>query len=836
MAIVKMKYGIDLGTTNSALCKLENGVCVIQKTDTLKETLPSCVSFTKKKIIKVGDNAYNDLRADKSRATKNWQNNNQNVFLEFKRTMGLDTQYYSSNMDKSFSSEMLSAEVLKTLLSFVNNEHVTSCVITIPAKFKTDQIAATMRAAKLAGLTQCELLQEPIAAATAYGITADDKNGNWLVFDFGGGTFDAALLNVQDGILQVKDTEGDNYLGGKNLDYALVDKILIPALEKEYNITKILQNDVTKEILRDGVKFYAEQAKNSLSFRESCDITSQLDEFGCDDDGEPIELDLVITQDQVKEIFAPFFQKAIDICNKLLQRNNLTGADITSLVLVGGPTHSPLLRAMLQEQITANINTNIDPMTAVAKGAAIYASTIDCEETVTTKDSNKPMLTLDVTYESSSVESVEYVTVRPLLEESQGDFANINIELVRGDKAWSSGMVPVDATGEVIECQLVESKPNSFTINAYNNGVLVDCFPKDFTIIQGTKLGSAVLPYFIGIEATNIQQSSTVFVALKGLEKNATLPAVGIKNGLKTPKTLRIGNSSDRLVIPVYQGEFGSDYTSTLYNDHVFDVVITGEDIPETVSANSDVDITIRIDRSQMMTLEATFPSIGETIEKPIEVNQRPTVDVKDILSLQDKAEDQWSTLNDTKSITKDEIASARKMLDDVENNFKGEINSDDGKMHLMADLRRACLEMGKVEKVHEWESLETALRTKLDALKFANETENSEYSEEVDNLSSQVDLALAQKNIQFARMTVDALSKLFIRITILYQVIHFIRNNHEYFNPEEWKDSARARQLLNILYPKTFEHSVSMDSFHPHIIELFQLSNTGFDERVRLV
>ena len=105
MAQAKMKFGIDLGTTNSAICKMESGEPVIKKTDTLKDTLPSCVSFTKKKIAKVGDSAYNDLRQDKSRATKKWSNDRENVFIEFKRNMGTDKSYESSNMGETFSPE-----------------------------------------------------------------------------------------------------------------------------------------------------------------------------------------------------------------------------------------------------------------------------------------------------------------------------------------------------------------------------------------------------------------------------------------------------------------------------------------------------------------------------------------------------------------------------------------------------------------------------------------------------------------------------------------------------------------------------------------------------------
>ena len=297
-----MKFGIDLGTTNSAICKIIGGEPVVKKTDTQMDTLPSCVSFTKKKAQRVGMTAYNGLRQDKSRATKKWVKVDENVFIEFKRDMGTDKTSFSSNMDASFSPEQLSAEVLKTLKSFIGDENVSAAVITIPAKFKADQIAATKRAAQLAGIEHCELLQEPIAASMAYGLSTANKNGQWLVFDFGGGTFDAALIKVEDGIMQVKDTEGDNYLGGKNLDYAIVDNIIIPYLQENFVIDGIMANDATRDILRDAMKFYAEQAKNQLSFKTQADITSQLDEFGEDDEGNEIELDLIITQEQLKPV------------------------------------------------------------------------------------------------------------------------------------------------------------------------------------------------------------------------------------------------------------------------------------------------------------------------------------------------------------------------------------------------------------------------------------------------------------------------------------------------------------------------------------------------------
>ena len=232
---MKIKYGIDLGTTNSGIAYINKGQSVIQKNSFQKDTTPSCISFSKKKGVSTGDRPYNQLSEDKLKALRDNKPLSSNTFVEFKRTMGSDKKYHSSFMEKDFSSEELSAEVLKNLKSFVQSEDFKSVVITTPAMFNDNQKSATQKAAELAGFSQVELLQEPIAAAMAYGLDEKVGDGEILIFDFGGGTFDVCLVNVEDGIMQVKDTEGDNWLGGKNLDNASISilfaiKSSLPAL------------------------------------------------------------------------------------------------------------------------------------------------------------------------------------------------------------------------------------------------------------------------------------------------------------------------------------------------------------------------------------------------------------------------------------------------------------------------------------------------------------------------------------------------------------------------------------------------------------------------------
>lgn len=797
MVRIKMKYGIDLGTTNSAICRMENGEPRIIKADDQKDIMPSCVSFRKRKdssFIKVGQTAYNDLRQDRSRATKNWTYE-KNVFIEFKRTMGLDTRYYSPNMGKEFTSEDLSAEVLKTLKSFVNDDNIMSCVITIPAKFTPDQIAATKRAANMAGITHCELLQEPIAAAMAYGLTSESKNGHWIVFDFGGGTFDAAVLNVEDGIIQVTDTEGDNYLGGKNLDYAIVDDIFIPYLDNEFSIDTILDDDNNRSLLRNALKYYAEVAKNELSFKDETEVLSQINEYGEDDDGVEIELDMKISRQDLVEVFTPIFQKAVDITKDLIKRNNLEGR-LDKLILVGGPTFSPILRNMLREQVTDNIDTSIDPMTAVAKGAALYASGIESE---VTDKLDEGTVALDVQYNSNSVEELEFVSVKLLPKDSTGNVPDrVFVEFNRGEGGWSSGRMEITEMGDVVECQLLTGRANSFSIHTYDEfGNPLSCFPNEITIIQGTAVGNAILPRNIGIEAHDETLAKDVFIPLKGLEKNKQLPAVGVRNGLKIPKRLRPGNADDRLVIPVYIGENDAEGTSAIYNDHVFDVVVTGDDIPALVPEDSDIDITIHVDMSQMMKLEVYFPAIGETVEKDIEIDAR-SVDEEELRSRFSEAEEYLQKLGDLPSVAESETAAIAARYSDIDNRFDNEITSDDGKMHLLADLRSLFRDMEKIEKNHEWDFLETELRQSFARLDNANGKHGHKYDAQVADLRKRTDDVIRSRNVSMGRQLLEDIKEVYISCTFISYLVGFIRYYDNNFHTMPWKNSNVARTHIN--------------------------------------
>ena len=833
MAQIKMKYGIDLGTTNSAIARMENGEPVVKKTDTQKEILPSCISFTKKRVVKVGETAYNDLRSDKAKATKTWTKGKENVFIEFKRTMGNTTPWESSNMGKSYNSEELSAEVLKTLKSLVIDDFIDSAVITIPMKFKADQISATIRAAKLAGIENCELLQEPIAAAMAYGLSSKNKNGYWLVFDFGGGTFDAALLKVEDGIMQVVDTEGDNYLGGKDLDMAIVDQILIPYLQANYCIDDILADTDKKKILREAIKFYAEQAKITLSFKDKADVTSQLDEFGEDDNGDPLELDLVIEYSQLEKAVIPTYQKAIDITKQLLERNNLIGK-LTSLILVGGPTYNPTVRRMLKEQVTPNVDTSIDPMTAVAKGAALKASTVNYEST---EQIQTGTIALDVQYESNSVELMEFVSVKLLKDECQGAIpSKLFVEISSSDKGWSSGKVAIDEVGDVFECQLKEGKPNAFSILAYDDkGNELPCYPSEITIIQGFKPGSAVLPYHYGIEVTDSETGKDVFKPLFGLEMNKQLPAEGRREGLKVQSQLRPGVETDKIVIPIYEDGYNSDGKSAVYCDHVFDIVITGDDVSGLVKENSLINFSLKIDANQKCTCVVTFCDINETYTETYDIKARDTIDGYTLKRQLDDAKRKLRSLKSSSAIPKAELIEVEKKINDVDSNFEGKKSSDDGKMSLLQDLRLGFQKMEQVEKSHEWEALESELREEFDRLETANNELGNKYDEQVGDLRRHTDSAIRSKDVKLVRAVLQDVNSLYFAVTLIYQMVGLIRSFNDDFESENWKDRSRARQLLNKGIQLINDGEATVDNLRPICKQLLELTERPENHKLKL-
>ncbi|MBP7107734.1 MAG: Hsp70 family protein [Chitinophagaceae bacterium] len=827
MARNKIDYGIDLGTTNSAIARMENGSPVIKKSDTLKDTVPSCVGFNKKQATTAGDAAMNTFKADKLRALKNPTLSPTNTFIEFKRTMGTDKLYQSSNLNRSLTSEELSAEILKKLKSLVTDENIQSIVITVPAKFTINQKDATSRAAKLAGFKHCELLQEPIAASMAYGLDSKQKDGYWLVFDFGGGTFDAALIEVADGIMKVIDTGGDNYLGGKNLDYAIVDELILEKLKSTYDIDSYINDESKREYLREALKVYAEDAKIALSFSNTTTILSNLGDFPEDDNGEEIELDLTITEAILEPIVSPIFQKAIDICNEVLKRKNLKGSGLGALILVGGPTYSPILRRMLKEQVTDMVDTSIDPMTAVANGAALFASTIDISDEIIEETRDKNKIQLGIGYDPTTVEMEQWVTIKLLKEKTTGIIpSRVFAVIERADKAWSSDKLEFNENGEIIEVKLNAGKANAFNVFVYDElGSLLQSEPGEFNIIQGSKIGSATLPYNIGIEIKQRTSGKIVFQPVKGLEKNQSTPAKGAINGLKTQKQIRPGMSADFIKIPIYQGDHGSQGSRAIYNEHVYDALITGEDLPALLPANSDVDLTIDVDKSERIVLSVYFPYLDHStvIETPTDTVQKE-IDANWLEKELNKAKHSVEDLKENGHSTDVEVTKLNEEIDYLEKRFEQGRGDADRKKEVLDNLRKSLKKIDELNDAVEWPKLEEEIKEEFYRLEKANsDLGNDKTTLLVDQLRKHVDQAIREKNIKVGKAVLEDVHSMFFGITMIYQLIGRIRHFNDDFDSLHWKDRSRARQLVNQGLQIIGGHP-TVDELRPIVVALYDL------------
>jgi molecular chaperone DnaK len=630
--------------------------------------------------------------------------------------------------------------------------------------------------------------------------------------------------------MKVLDTEGDNYLGGRDLDYAIVDHIIIPYLETEYELQSYLSDQQNKSKLRDAMKFYAEETKIQMSFKDSYELISDVGDIPLEDeDGEELELDITISKDDFKKAVGPIFQKAIDISQELLQRNNLSGSSIQSLILVGGPTYSPVLREMLTEQI-AKPDTSVDPMTVVSRGAALFASTVELSEAVQEQTRDRAKVQLELGHEATSVETEEWVTVKLRSDKMDGEAPNeLYVTLTRADGGWASGKTLIDETGDLIEVVLEEGKTNAFDISAYNEkGDLLESEPSQISIIQGAKIGNATLPYSFGVAVLSPESKRIEFRSIQGLEKNQSTPAVGTANGLKTQKAIRPGEKSDLIKVGLYQGEHDTEGTRAILNEHVYDAVISGADLPKFLPEGSDVDLTIKVDKSERISLSVYFPSLDFTteIDVPTDTTQK---DIENdwLQSEIDRASEAVALLDDstiddheTTEIAK-EVQAAQEKLDHNPDDY-------DTKKSTLENLRGTLKRIDKLSVASEWPAAESELKEVFYRLEEVSNDFDSELGKKMINeYRPQVKDVIKAEDLKSARELIEAIRS--VNFVIVDEglgskmEIMYLNEFQDDFDTLDWSDRSRARTLLNQGLQMAADGASKQD-LRAIVLELFRL------------
>ena len=371
--------GIDLGTTNSCCAVLEGGTPTVIANAEGDRTTPSVVAFTKKGDELVG------IQAKRQAVT-----NADNTIASIKRLMGTSKKVKANG--KEYTPEEISAKILAKIKKDAEaylGEPVTKAVITVPAYFNDAERQATKNAGKIAGLEVERIVNEPTAAALAYGLDKQDKLQTILVYDLGGGTFDVSILELGDGVYEVKSTSGNNRLGGDDFDKRVMDYI-VEEIKKETGA------DVTgDQMAMQRIKDEAEKAKKDLSNATMATISLP---FIAQVNGSPVNYEGELSRAKFESLNKDLFDSTLESVRKTLKDAKLSASDINQVVLVGGSTRIPYIQDLVKKELGKEPNKSVNPDEVVAMGAAIQGGVLTGEV--------EDLVLLDVTPLSLGIETL----------------------------------------------------------------------------------------------------------------------------------------------------------------------------------------------------------------------------------------------------------------------------------------------------------------------------------------------------------------------------------------------------------------------------------------------
>jgi molecular chaperone DnaK len=578
-------FGIDLGTTNSAITAPDWDECHV---------IPSAVHVDHAGEMTAGQRAAQRVEQEPADGHR-----------EFKRLMGTATKLTFASADSSRTPEELSAEVLKNLCHWAREEkgeEVTQAVITVPALFEIPQNEATERAAALAGITYAPLLQEPIAAALAYGFGQERQDKTfWLIYDFGGGTFDASLVSLRQGRLAVVDHDGDNFLGGKDLDRRVLELItsqlpLAPPTDGEGRGR--LENHVRLRQMAENLRIQLSQ-DDQASMR----LPSGLVDAG----GQPLAGELSVSREELNRVILPEISRSVEICERLLERNRLSSDDVGRLVLVGGVTQTPLIRQILEERLGIDLECELDPATTVARGAALHAQSLRRPKTSAVPAEG---LNLRLEYPATSQDLSPYVVGRFLADEEDRPQW---VELQRDDDQWHRRLT-ISAQGAFMaQVELREGEACAFRIKAGRDEESVGpLHPDSFTVTHGLAVAAPPLSRSLAVGLAD--NSINVYLA-----KGTSLPARAAHLH-RTTTTLAPGQPGAVLDVPVVQGE--SERADR--NRHIGTLCIPASRIRRELPANAEVEVTVEVDGSSTVRARAYVPFLDQIFEQVLSTRLVP--------------------------------------------------------------------------------------------------------------------------------------------------------------------------------------------------------------------
>ena len=601
-----MKYvGIDLGTTNSAICSFDGESIRLYKSPEQHDVTPSAIFIDRRGNKYVGSRAYN-----------NAARNPDNAAVLFKRLMGTSTPVKLPAVNLTMTPEECSAEVLRALYGYlpeeIRGDGDTGTVITVPAAFNQMQKDSTMAAADAAGLGRVALMQEPVAAVMS--VMRQRKNdGVFVVYDLGGGTLDIAIAESISGRVTLLAHGGIAMCGGRDFDRILFDNIVKPWLLENFDLPEDLTtNPQFKSLLRMAT-WATEKAKIELSQKEEAVVSLPETELGVrDQSGEEIYIDITIDRKRYDGLIGPKVEESIVSARETLEKAGLSPHDVERVVFVGGPTHYKPLRDKVAFELGIAPSTDVNPMTAVAEGAAVFAESIDWASQSRGRKSARGAISaggaLDLSFNYIARTPDSKAKIVAKLGSSAP--AGVEFQIDSLDTGWSSGRIALK-DGAGIELNLTKPGDNTFKVFVFDSNGGPVSLREDKIVIARTAASIDAIPasHSVGVEARDKVGGRLSLDYL--VREGDQLPKKG-KKTFKAGESLKAG-SAGSIKFKLWEGDI-----SDPINDNRFIGMfeIKGTDFDDgVIAAGAELICEYEVLDSGNIVLEVSVPSISGSFQ-----------------------------------------------------------------------------------------------------------------------------------------------------------------------------------------------------------------------------
>lgn len=752
MARTTIDYGIDLGTTNSSIAVLTDTFAevVLNKDGSLMT--PSAIWYDKRGKLYVGKDAKSRHLDDE-----------ENAAVEFKLRMGQDWRKPFKRSGNSMLPEEMSAEVLRSLKADVHTnkgEDLHAAVITVPAAFELPQCEATRRAAALAGLTVSPLLQEPVAAALAYGFQSASNKVFWLVYDFGGGTFDAAVIQVRDGVIQVVNHAGDNYLGGKNIDWDIVEKLLVPQLTADRRLSDFNRTNPQWRAAFAKLKYHAEEAKIQVS-RTKEPLELWIEDLCTDDSGDSIDFEFVLTPSALDTILEPWIEQSLSLCRKALSEKGLSGGDIEKVIFVGGSSLFP----NVQERVAADLGTavefSIDPITVVARGAAVFAGSQRLE--APTESTTAGAYSLQLEYEPVGSD-IEPMVGGKVTAPAGVSAAGLRVEIVDVRSQWRSGTIALAENGTFMtEVHAEKGRKCEYEIILSDaTGRRLPCSPDRFAYTVGMVITSPPLTHSLGVAMANNKP-------LWFFRKGDALPSRK-QHVLYTAVHLRRGETArtDNIIrIPIVEGTNDGKADRNRLIGYL-EILPDDKRVKRDIPLGSEIEVSIEIDTSRTTTTRAFIPIVDEEFKdvfepgvvakSPKELEREFDGEIRRLDSLRAKADD----VADRKIHSALSRIEGEQIIETVQRQIaaaQGDPDAQGEADRRLLDLKAA---VDSVESAMEWPSLVREAREQVHATRGVVEAHGQQSEKDrFSKLAADVEKAIEAERLELLHARLEDLREL---------------------------------------------------------------------------